>query len=194
MRITGGAFRGRTLRAPEGLNVRPTTDKNRLAIFNILQNYGLPADAHVIDVFCGTGALGLEALSRGAAFCTFVDRDRTSIAFTKENIEKLKIGAQAAVLHREAAKIGPRPANTAPAELAFIDPPYRQNLTAGSLAALAGNGWLAPSAIAVLESETTVPDGELSDLPFDLVDTRLYGDTMIRMVRYRAESGTPSPE
>ena len=192
MRITGGDYRGRIIKAPQGLNVRPTTDKNRQAIFNIIQKYGHPVDSHVLDLFCGTGALGLEAISRGALSCTFVDRDKTSIAFARENADQLGVNSYATFIHKEAARIGPRPSGVAQADLVFIDPPYRQGLIYSALAALVQsavgkNAWLVPQAIIVIESETEVPDDELSDLPFDLLDTRPYGDTMIRLLRYRGQ-------
>jgi 16S rRNA (guanine966-N2)-methyltransferase len=191
MRITGGEFRGRVIKAPDGLNVRPTTDKNRQAIFNIIQKYGHPVDSHVLDIFCGTGALGLEAVSRGALSCTMVDKDKTSIAYARENTAMLGINSYVTFIQKEAARIGPRPSGVAQADLVFIDPPYRQGLIYPALAALTGaavgkNAWLAPQAIIVIESETAAPGDELSGLPFDLLDTRPYGDTMIRILRYQA--------
>ncbi len=191
MRITGGEFRGRIIKAPDGMRVRPTTDKNRQAIFNILQKYGHPVDSHVLDIFCGTGALGLEAISRGAASCTFVDRDKTSIAFARENAVLLGVTGYATFIHKEAARIGPRPSGVAQADLVFADPPYRQGLVYPALAALvqsaAGkNAWLAADAIIVVESEADVAGDELSALPFALLDTRPYGDTIIRILRYES--------
>lgn len=193
VRITGGEFRGRLIKVPQGLNVRPTTDKNRQAIFNIIQKYGHPVGSHVLDLFCGTGALGLEAISRGALSCTFVDKDKTSIVFARENADALGVNSYATFIHREAAKIGSRPSGVAQAGLVFIDPPYRQGLISPALAALvqsaAGkNAWLVLQAIIVIESETDVPDDELSGLPFDLLDIRHYGETMIRLLRYRGQS------
>jgi len=192
MRITGGEYRGRTIKAPQGLNVRPTTDKNRQAIFNIIQKYGHPVDSHVLDIFCGTGALGLESISRGASSCTFVDKDKTSIAFARENADALGVNSYATFIHREAAKIGPRPAGVAQADLVFVDPPYRQGLIYPALAVLVQsasgkNAWLAPQALVVVESETEISDEELADLPFDLLDARPYGDTLIRLLRYCAK-------
>ena len=192
MRITGGEYRGRIIKAPQGLNVRPTTDKNRQAIFNIIQKYGHPVDSHVLDIFCGTGALGLESISRGASSCTFVDKDKTSIAFARENADALGVNSYATFIHREAAKIGPRPAGVAQADLVFVDPPYRQGLIYPALAALVQsasgkNAWLAPQALVVVESETEISDEELTDLPFDLLDARPYGDTLIRLLRYCAK-------
>ena len=192
MRITGGEFRGRTIKAPSGLKVRPTTDKNRQAIFNIIQKYGHPVDSHVLDIFCGTGALGLESISRGASSCTFVDKDRVSIAIARENADALGVNGYANFIQKEAAKIGPRPAGVAQADLVFVDPPYRQGLIYPALAALVQsssgkNAWLAPHALLVVESETEIADDELAELPFDLLDTRPDGDTLIRLLRYRTE-------
>lgn len=191
MRITGGEHRGRILQAPKGDAVRPTSDKIRQAIFNILIKYGLPADAHVLDMFAGTGALGLEALSRGASSCVFFDKIRAHLDCARTNAETVNAG-NAQFLLRDATKPGPRLPDQAQADLVFIDPPYRQGLITPVLAALVAegpeNGWLAPSAIAVLESEREDLDDVLSALPFALLDSRPYGDTLIRMIRYTTGS------
>ena len=138
----------------------------------------------MLDVFCGTGALGLEAISRGAAGCVFIDRDKTSLATARQNAENFHIDTGLDFILRDAAKLGPKPAHIPAANLAFVDPPYRKGLIAPALAALAQNGWLAPSALGVLESETRIADDELSLLPFDLLDKRPYGDSVVRIVRY----------
>lgn len=183
MRITGGHHRGRKLDAPKGSAVRPTADKVRLALFNILLKYGLPDGAAVLDIFCGTGALGLDALSRGASSCVFVDSSNDSLSSCRANIATLKLHGCAHVLRRDAAKIGvPIPA-IAPAALAFLDPPYRKDLIMPALCALHENGWLSEGAVIVAESEK-----ELSPaLPenFALLESRDYGDTRITIARYK---------
>lgn len=180
MRITGGEFRSRKIAAPEGDAVRPTSDKMRQVMFNMLQKYNLPADAVVLDVFCGTGALGLEALSRGASFCTFMDESKKSLEFCRGNIESLKLAGRSKTIHRDALKPGKN--EGAAATLAFLDPPYRKNLAPPVLAALAAGGWLAPGAICIAETEDQsappAPDG------FALLDSRAHGGTKLWFLRY----------
>jgi 16S rRNA (guanine966-N2)-methyltransferase len=181
MRITAGQWRGRKLAVPEGDSVRPTSDMVRQAIFNILLSHGLPQDAFVIDAFCGTGALGLEALSRGAAHCIFMDSDKTSLAFTRRNVAAAGADGQSMILQRDA--LNPAPfADESPAGLLFLDPPYRQGLVHPALAALAAGGWLQPGAVCVAECER-----ELAAAPpqgFALLDDRSYGGTRVLFYRY----------
>lgn len=189
MRITGGDFRGRKIGAPEGRAVRPTSDKVRQAVFNMLLKYGLPADAAVLDAFCGTGALGLEALSRGASSCVFIDSSRESLAACRANIESLGAGGRSLVLQRDAVKPGARrEVDGVPAGLVFLDPPYRQGLAVPALAALAAGGWMAPSALCVAECEKGAPCAVAGGLPpgFSLLDSRSYGDTQVLTARYDA--------
>ena len=182
MRITGGEFRSRIIVAPEGQHVRPTSDKMRQVVFNMLVKYGLPQDAAVLDVFCGTGALGLEALSRGAAHCTFIDQSRESLQFCRRNVESLKVLDRAAFIHRDALKVGARDEKTSPGALVFLDPPYRKDLVAPALSALAAGGWMADGAICVAEVEeespVSAPEG------FTLLDARAHGGTKILFLGY----------
>lgn len=192
MRITGGEFRGRVLQVPKGDAVRPTSDRTRQAVFNILtagrwrsaKDWNV-VDAQAMDVFCGTGALGLEAISRGAQSCIFIDKDKTSLSFARTNAEALKLGDRAQFILREAAKIGPRPVSMQQASLVFLDPPYRKNLVAPALAALVEGDWLLPAAIIMVETENNIAADDLSALPFDCLDTRPYGDTLVRILRLR---------
>lgn len=180
MRITGGEFRSRKILAPEGDSVRPTSDKMRQVIFNMLLKYGLPADAVVLDVFCGTGALGLEALSRGASFCTFMDESKKSLEFCRGNVESLKAAGRSKFIHRDALKPGKNEGGAA--TLAFLDPPYRKGLVPPALAALAAGGWLAPGAVCIAETEEeaalSIPDG------FAFIDSRAHGGTKLLFFRY----------
>lgn len=191
MRITAGEFKGRVLQVPKGDAVRPTSDRTRQAIFNILysgkwlqdgEEFDLGA-AVIMDVFCGTGALGLEALSRGAASCVFVDKDRVSLDCARANAVLVKAGERASFILSEAAKLGPKPAKANQAHIVFIDPPYRKMLVAPALAALNGGGWLADGAIAIVETESDVAADDLAGLPFAVRDARSYGDTLIRILR-----------
>lgn len=183
MRITSGQYRGRILKAPEGKTVRPTSDMVRQAVFNVLLQYGHPVDSVVIDAFSGTGALGLEALSRGARFCTFMDNNRTSMDFTKDNAAMLKIGAEALFLQKDATKPGPRPGVIAQADLVFLDPPYSKDLIIPALLALDENGWVGPSAVVVMESENHWQAAEHLPPYFEHLDTRSYGGTWIHMAQ-----------
>lgn len=184
MRITGGLYRGRILAAPPGRDVRPTGDKVRLALFNILNGRGLPDGITVIDAFCGTGALGLEALSRGAAACAFLDNGRASLEACRRNIAALKIPEeQALVLNRDMTRPGARPESFAPAALVFLDPPYRRELGAPALSGLAAGGWIAPGALCVCEEAKDAP-APAPDA-FETGNSRDYGDTRLHFLTYR---------
>lgn len=154
----------------------------RQVMFNMLQKYGLPVDAVVLDVFCGTGVLGLEALSRGAASCVFIDKSRKSLDCCRENIASLKVDDRAKTIHRDALMPG-KPEGS-PASLVFLDPPYRKDFVTPALTGLANGGWIAPGAICVAETEegarTVVPDG------FTLLDSRAHGGTGVLF--YRSEA------
>ena len=179
MRIVGGRWRGRRLasvgKGDAAAHLRPTTDRVRESVFNLLQNGG-HADAlegaRVLDVFAGTGALGLEALSRGAASATFVERGRASLAILRENVALLQ--ADARILARDARRPGPG----TPHDLVFLDPPYGQGLGEAAMEALRAAGWIAPDALVVWE-EAVPPrlDG------FVQVDQRRYGDTLVTLAR-----------
>lgn len=172
MRINSGIYKGRLLSVPKGDAVRPTGDKMRQALFNILQSYGMPADAHVLDVFCGTGALGLEALSRGAASADFVELNPPSLRALGANIAKLGAEAQAHVRRGDALRfVEALPA--AAYDLAFADPPY-----AHDAAVKVAERWLSVPFARVLgvehSSRVTLPAGG---------DTRTYGDTAVTIYR-----------
>ena len=189
MRITAGTYRGRKITAPKGNDVRQTGDMVRQAVFNMLLKYDLPQDAVVIDLFCGTGALGLEALSRGAAHCTFIDKNRESLAACRSNIDALDAGNQCTVIQADAGKAGLNNKSNA-AHLFFADPPYRKNLVSPALAMLAAGDWLAPGCIGVIEAEKNA----VIDMPdiFTLLDRRGYGsDTEVIFVRYDTPSTPP---
>jgi 16S rRNA (guanine966-N2)-methyltransferase len=176
MRVVGGTFKGRALRAPGGRGTRPTTDRAREAMFNILEHApwarGL-AGARALDLFAGSGALGLEALSRGAAFCLFVETDPAARGAIRDNIEALAVFGATRIHRRDAADLGLRPAALdAPFDLIFLDPPYGAGLGEAALKGLAQGGWITRDALIVLEcgaAETPAPAG------FTLLDSRLYG-------------------
>ncbi|HEX4765830.1 MAG TPA: 16S rRNA (guanine(966)-N(2))-methyltransferase RsmD [Lichenihabitans sp.] len=183
MRIIGGTFKGRSLRGPSSASIRPTADRLREALFNILAHaYGDPvAGARVIDLFAGTGALGLEALSRGAAFALFVEDGAEARALIRENVEALGVAGLCRIFRRDATKLGA--AAVEPFGLAFLDPPYGRDLGPAALAALAGGGWLTAGALCILEeagaADITPPDG------YALIDRRTTSDTQLAVLRYR---------
>lgn len=183
MRITGGKFGGRTLAGPKDDSIRPTSDMVRQAVFNVLAHNDFGAGfalegAKALDLFAGTGAMGLEALSRGAKFCLFVEQDAKARALIRENVEALNLTGASKIWRRDATALGPMAANAnGPYDLVFLDPPYRKNLVPLALQSARAGGWLAPHAVAVAEiaadEEFTVPEG------FALHGARSYGGTKI---------------
>lgn len=194
MRIVSGKFRGRTIRAPEGLATRPTSDRARSAVFNILEHapWSPPlAGARVIDLFAGSGALGLEALSRGAAFCLFVETDAAARGVIRDNLEALGLFGAARIHRRDATDLGPKPAaDGGPFTLAFLDPPYAQGLGERALGALAAGNWLAEGAIVVLERGFAEPSVEAPG--FEVLDARDYGAARIHFLRLANGELSPS--
>lgn len=184
MRIVGGTRRGLRLaevgRGDEAARLRPTADRVREAIFNLLQNSPARPDpvpgARVLDLFAGTGALGLEALSRGAATVTFVDDGAAARALLRRNIEKLRAMGVTRVWRRDATRLGQN--RDAPYTLVFLDPPYGQGLGTAALASAAAGGWLAPGATVVWEENApqSPPPG------FTLREARRYGDTWLTLL------------
>ena len=176
MRIVGGSFKGRTLVAPEGRDTRPTTDRAREAVFNILEHAvwsGGVEGKRILDLFAGSGALGFEALSRGASFCLFVETDAAARGAIRDNIEALGVFGDTRIHRRDAADLGQRPAGLdAPFDLVFLDPPYHKDLGEAALKILAPGGWITPDARIAFEcaaDETPAHDG------FTLLDERTYG-------------------
>ena len=175
MRIVAGAWRGRSLSAPSGTETRPTADRVRQALFDILMHAPWAGQsrvegARVLDAFAGTGALGLEALSRGAAHATLVEQDRAALACARANLAALGLTERASVLQTDATRL---PRATHPASFAYLDPPYRSGLAAPALHGLADGGWLAPDALVVVElaarEDFAAPDR------FTVRDERRYG-------------------
>ncbi len=182
MRIVGGEFRGRSLKGPSSMAVRPTSDRLRESLFNILSHaHGDVLDgARVIDLFAGTGALGLEALSRGARFALFVDDGSEARALLRANVDALGVGGRTKVFRRDATKLGAMPPGEA-FTLAFLDPPYGRGLAPLALESLRDGGWLAPGALAIVEeaeSASFEPPGG-----FETIERRAYGDTQVLFLR-----------
>lgn len=184
MRIVGGRFKGRALKGPSSQAIRPTSDRLRESLFNILTHaYGdIVEGARVIDLYAGTGALGLEALSRGAAFALFVDDGAEARALLRANIEALGLGDVTRIFRRDARKLGAMPPGQAH-DLAFLDPPYGRGLAEPALEALAAGGWLAPGALVVVEESAEAALALPAD--FDMLERREAGDTQIVIARFK---------
>ena len=182
MRIVGGEFRGRPLKGPSSDATRPTTDRMRESLFNILAHRDdVSLDgARVLDLFAGTGALGLEAMSRGASFALFVDDAGSGRALIRSNVETLGLTGRTKIFRRDATRLGDI-GTMKPFDLVFLDPPYRKGLGEKALAATWQGGWLASGAILVLEeaadAQFSPPDG------FLLSDERRTGDSVLRLMR-----------
>lgn len=177
MRIVGGAHRGRKLIAPDGLNVRPTTDRVREALFSILEARGALQGAKVLDLFSGSGALGLEALSRGADFVLFVEQDADARGAIRTNVETLSATGASRIFKRDATKLGTRPSDKEdPFGLVFLDPPYGKGFGELALASAKEGAWLSDDATIVLECGAD----EMPDVSgFTMEDMRRYGDTKV---------------
>jgi len=181
MRIVGGRLKGRTLASPTSRAVRPTSDRLRESIFDILEHRfpGSIEGRRALDLFAGAGALGIEALSRGARFALFVDSGVEARALLRANVEALALGGVSRIWRANATRLGKAPAG-GPFGLAFLDPPYGQDLAGPALAGLVRGGWLEPDAICVVEeaarAEITAPEG------LEIVDQRTYGETRIAIL------------
>ncbi len=182
MRIVAGKFGGRVLETPKNRDIRPTSDKVRGAVFNALQSRGVVHEARVIDCFCGTGALGMEALSQGASSCTFIDKNRSSLDLARDNAARLGLKDEVSFLLKDAAHLKAISEDVEKFTLAFLDPPYGQDLVEDTLDVLNIRGWLAPGAVCVVEVEK----GYSGAVPkfYTLLDERTYGDTKILFLRY----------
>lgn len=183
MRIVGGKFGGRRLAGPKsntnrGL-IRPTSDRNRESLFNILAARMDVTGKRVIDLFAGTGALGLEALSRGASYALFVDNSTEGRALLRTNIEQLGLQGCTRIFRRDATRPGPC-GNMPPFDLAFLDPPYAKGLGERALAALRDGGWLADDALVILEENTAAMPGSFDG--YDVLDLRTRGETSIAVL------------
>jgi 16S rRNA (guanine966-N2)-methyltransferase len=191
LRIVSGTLRGRPIRAPEGEDTRPTSDRARQAVFNILEHApwsdGI-GGLDVLDLFAGSGAMGLEALSRGAASCLFVETAEPAIAAIRANISAFGLDARTRVLKRNAAALGDRPPVQAPFGLVFLDPPYRSGLGERALTALLDGGWLAAGAVIVFERGAAEP--AIQTPGFDQIDERRYGAAKLLIMRPAAARET----
>lgn len=182
MRIIGGKFRGHRLTAPKGQVTRPTTDRTREALFNILTHADFLEgieNINILDVFCGSGALGLEALSRGAGSAVFIDQNTRG---AQTNWQALKKPGSAEFIAGDATRLGKKPDKLPAADLVFLDPPYGQELGEKALRRLASGGWLKPDARIVFEMSAKKPESFPEG--FDILHDRHYGDTRLLFLKF----------
>lgn len=184
MRIISGRYKGQALSAPKGRNTRPTSDRARESLFNVLAHasWAPPLeDARVIDLFAGSGALGFEAMSRGAAFCLFVEIDSGARGAIRDNVEAFQLFGNTRIHRRSATDLGPKPAGVGqPFTLAFLDPPYHQGLVAPCLQNLLTGQWLAEEAIAVVETDAKE---DFKHEGWEVLDERGAGKARLTILR-----------
>lgn len=185
MRIVGGEFRGRSLATPKSDDIRPTTDRTRESLFNILSHaYPQALDGtRVLDLFAGTGAVGLEALSRGARAALFVEQSVEGRGLLHTNIETLGVIGRAKIFRRDATALG-GVGTVEPFDLLFADPPYAKGLGERALDAASRGGWLVDGALAILEERADIQPAAVDG--FDPLEIRTFGDTRMHFYRYRA--------
>jgi len=182
MRVVGGEFRGRRLATPDSNDIRPTADRLRQTLFDILaHSFDDPVkDARVLDLFAGTGALGIEALSRGARYALFVEEDAAARALVRRNIEALGLTGRTRIFRRDATRLGDA-GTMAPFSLVFADPPYGAGLGEKALAAALGGGWLTAGALCVLEERRSAAVADIEG--FQLLDRRAAGDSQLLFLK-----------
>lgn len=183
MRIVAGRFKGRPLQAPRSDAIRPTSDRVRESLFNILE-HGIAdfslLSIRVLDLFAGTGALGIEALSRGAAYCLFIEEDAAARGLIRTNVEALSLTGVTKLFRRDATKLGPA-GNLGVFDLVLLDPPYGLGLGEAALASAIDGGWVSPGAVCVLEERAGI---EIALPPaLTVLDRRTYGDTQVVIAR-----------
>lgn len=190
MRIVAGRLRGRAIVAPEGQVTRPTSDRARQAIFNVLEHAAWAErleGLRIIDLYAGSGALGFEAMSRGAGFCLFVETDDWARGAIRENADAYGLMGATRVHRRSAIDLGVRPGSAgAPFDLAFLDPPYGQGLGDQTLARLLDGGWLKPGGIVVFERGSEEP--EIETPGYERLDARDYGAARVLFLRVTSEA------
>jgi 16S rRNA (guanine966-N2)-methyltransferase len=191
MRIVAGSLKGRAITAPEGQNTRPTSDRARQAIFNVLEHaaWAEPLDgARVIDLYAGSGALGYEAISRGAAFALFVEIEDEARGAIRENADAWGLMGRTRVHRRSATDLGVRPGSAGEAfDIAFLDPPYRQGMGEQTLARLLEGNWLKPGATVVFERGSDEP--EIETPGYERLDARDYGAARVLFLRVLPTAG-----
>lgn len=185
MRIVSGKFKGRAIKTPEGRTTRPTSDRTRESIFNVLAHAEWAPSLEglrVMDIFAGSGALGFEAISRGAAFCLFVETDAQARGVIRDNIETFQLFGITRIHRRSAVDLGAKPAGVgAPFDMVFMDPPYAYNLVPPALEQLIAGDWLKPDALVIAETSVDEPPPETPG--WDVLDARDYGAARVSFLR-----------
>lgn len=183
MRIVGGEFRGRALETPRSSAIRPTSDRTREAVFNVIA-HTYPdrlEGARVLDLFAGTGALGLEAISRGASHCLFIEETAEGRGLIRTNVEAFGLQGRTKIFRRDAASLG-KAGTIAPFNLVFADPPYGKGLAERAIAEAIAGGWLLPNALVIVEEAASSPFNPPAEL--SVADRRDYGDTTVTFCEY----------
>lgn len=190
MRIVGGKFKGRALKAPEGRNTRPTSDRARESIFNVIAHaeWAPPLEgARIIDAFAGSGALGFEAISRGGSFCLFVETESGARGVIRDNVETFQLFGITRIHRRSAVDLGPKPAGLGqPFDLVFMDPPYGYNLVPPALNQLIEGAWITADALVVAETGADEPPPETPG--WTLIDDRIYGAARVSFLKPASSS------
>lgn len=176
MRIVGGSLKGRSLQSPKGMATRPTTDRTRESLFNILTHKIEFENTRVLDLFAGTGALGLEAISRGSTFCVFIEEASNARGAIRENVEAFQLLGKTKIFRRDATRLG-NIGTLSPFDLVFADPPYRKGFGEKAAKSLREGNWLNEGALFILEEATDVFPQALRG--YELEDKRAYGETSI---------------
>jgi 16S rRNA (guanine966-N2)-methyltransferase len=186
VRIIAGKFKGKSIDAPAGMATRPTADRVRESLFNVLEHAPWAkgfADARVLDLFAGSGAFGLESISRGAAFALFVDTAEAARGAIRRNVEAMQLFGVTRIHRRGADDLGPRPAGLgAPFDLVFLDPPYRMGLAEKALGPLRGGGWVSEAALAVVERGSDEPAAPVVE-GWTLLDDRAWGPARVAFLK-----------
>ncbi|HEX2020907.1 MAG TPA: 16S rRNA (guanine(966)-N(2))-methyltransferase RsmD [Aurantimonas sp.] len=192
MRIVGGELRGRRLATPAGDAIRPTSDRHRETLFNMLAHRpGFVLDgARVLDLFSGTGALGIEALSRGARFCLFVEESVEGRGLIRQNVETFGLQGRTKIFRRDATRLGAA-GTIEPFDCVLADPPYGRRLGEGALASALAGGWLKPGAVIVLEEAVAAPFDAPAGLRLE--EARTMGDTVLRFLVAAEGAAGPGP-
>lgn len=181
MRVVGGELRGRALATPRDHAIRPTTDRTREAVFNVLAHrFGDRLEgARVLDLFAGTGALGIEALSRGASYCVFIEESAEGRGLIRTNVETFGLTGRTKIFRRDATGLG-EAGTMGPFGLVFADPPYGKGLGERALRSARAGGWLAAGTLCVVEESAAAPFDP--GPAFSVLDERSYGETVIRFI------------